>query len=391
LKEDDVVKKFPGRGKPFSEEDALEHLRRVGPIETTITDLAEIWGWSRSVASRTLTEWSKDGKITKAPGLNGKTTFTVRTPVQESEEPAHADQNAAHAADEQQQSAARSCQLPAPIAEQPQPILAWCRWAASVGVLAWCRWILGVVLIVLSVWLYISGLNLNAAFWPSLDPTGESKTVLRRGGIIIETVNYVVPSAIALGAGRFLWGFWSVTTVMGATAEASYVRSALGAGEVSRKHTIEERDRLHGVVNSVAAPVSDASAADARERVKTAGENRKSDCRKSRSLDLETCAKAKATLVQAEADLRQVNATHDEDVRTAERRHQEDVAKAKDALKDLPVISADKNPILAGITALVPVEVPEAWANRIVAALWVALFSFGPCILLRRGLARTKP
>jgi hypothetical protein len=91
-------------------------------------------------------------------------------------------------------------------------------------------------------------------------------------------------------------------------------------------------------------------------------------------------------MVKAQDDLSKANAKHDDDVKAAEERHRDDVAKAQADLKNLPVISADKNPILAGIMALVPVEVPEAWANRIVAVIWVALFSFGPCLLLRRGL-----
>ena len=110
------------------------------------------------------------------------------------------------------------------------------------------------------------------------------------------------------------------------------------------------------------------------------------DTPKSKSLDLEVCNKSKAALAQAEAALKNASETHDADVRRAEQQHRKDVADAQDKLKKLPVISADKNPILAGIMALVPVEVPEAWANRIVAVLWVALFSFGPCLLLRRGL-----
>ena len=42
------------------------------------------------------------------------------------------------------------------------------------------------MLIGLSIVLYIVGLNLNATFWPGLDPTGESKGILRAGGAVIE-------------------------------------------------------------------------------------------------------------------------------------------------------------------------------------------------------------
>jgi hypothetical protein len=164
------------------------------------------------------------------------------------------------------------------------------------------------------------------------------------------------------------------------------VRSSLGAGEVSRKQTIEERNRLQGIINSVVKPVSNDTVKYAQAAVDTAKATAKTDCAKNKSLDLEVCNKSRAALKQAEIDLKKVSETHDDDVRRAEQQHRDDVANAQADLKDLPPISADKNAVLAGIMALVPVEVPEAWANRIVAVLWVALFSFGPCLLLRRGL-----
>jgi hypothetical protein len=313
--------------------------------------------------------------------------------------------------------------VPAPV--EGYGVLAWCQWAASVGVLA-CRWFLGGLFVLLSIRLYGASLFLNATFWPGLAPTGDAdaKAILAAAGVVVETVKYAVPSAVSIASTmmsrafkRGLWTFWIVTMTTAAVAGASFLRSNLGAAEVSREATIKERTRLEGIINSIATPVPEATVVDARNRVETAKGNRKTDCPRNRSLDIEVCNRAKTALVQADADLKQTNETHDADVRGAEQQHRKDVADAKDALDRLPKISTDKNPILAGIMALVPGledgtpsthpiqgderagdgpqsvahEVPEAWANRITVWLWVAIFSFGPCLLLRAGLALLAP
>jgi sRNA-binding protein len=93
---------------------------------------------------------------------------------------------------------------------------------------------------------------------------------------------------------------------------------------------------------------------------------------------------------KAEDDLKKANEKHANDVTVAEQRHRDDVADAKVKLDRLPVISADRNVVLAGVAAVLP-WIPEAWVNGTVAGLWVALFSLGPCMLLRLGLALLTP
>jgi hypothetical protein len=405
--DDNVRRLRPGRA--LTEQEALGQIRHAGRIEVaSITALGRIWNWEQSRASKAVIRWRKAGHIVREAGAGGH--VIIRVPGQERQESGQ--EQGQEGAQERQEAQEQGqehdivspqefgvpgvpADVPAPLPVVHAPAIVPAGVPAPVvkqplelhDVLVWCSRGLGVVLIGLSAAIYIMGLILNASFWPGLDPTGDSKTVLRAGGVIIESVNYVVPSAIAVAPqGRFLWGFWSVTMVMGATAEASYVRSSLGAGEVSRKQTIEERDRLQSIVNSVVKPVSNDTVKYAQAAVDTAKATAKTDCPKNRSLDLEVCNKSRAALKQAEIDLKKASETHDDDVRRADQQHRDDVADAQAKLKDLPVISADKNAVLAGIMALVPVEVPEAWANRIVAVLWVALFSFGPCLLLKRGL-----
>jgi hypothetical protein len=404
------VFEFPrGRAKSLSEAEALgrlfDQIRRDGRVEVeSITALGKIWNWTQSRTSKAVTRWKRAGHIVREQGAGGKLVIGFpghERHEQESEGHERHEQGKEHVIDPPQEHGIHAAvpgvpaHVPGPLLVVPGPAIIPAGVPAPMvkqslelhDLLVWCRRVLGVVLIGLSIVLYIVGLNLNATFWPSLDPTGESKGILRAGGAVIESVNYVVPSAIALAPqGSFLWGFWSVTMVMGATAEASYVRSSLGAGEVSRQTTINERTRLLGIVDSIVKPVSNDTVKYAQAAVDTAKATAKTDCPKNRSLDLEVCNKSRAALKQAEIDLKKASEMHDDDVRRADQQHRDDVADAQAKLKDLPVISADKNAVLAGIMALVPVEVPEAWANRIVAVLWVVLFSFGPCLLLRSGL-----
>ena len=74
----------------------------------------------------------------------------------------------------------------------------------------------------------------------------------------------------------------------------------------------------------------------------------------------------------------------------AEERHRKDVADARSTLDRLPMISADKNVVLAGVAAIVP-WASEALVDGLVAGLWVALLLLGPCLLLRLSLMLLVP
>jgi len=262
----------------------------------------------------------------------------------------------------------------------------------SHGVPAWWLWSLGVVSIGLSVALYGAGVLLNSTFWPSLATSEKNMAILAVVGFVIETSNYTIPTIVSIASMMSrarkigLSGFWILTMTAGAVASASFVRSNFGAAEVSRNQTIKERSRLEYGVSKPMDPVSDAAVVDARKRVETAKAVAKADCAPVKTKDIDQCNRSRAALGQAEADLRNANAKHGADVKLAEQRYREDHEKAQADLKALPVISADRNVVLAGVAAIMP-WASEAWVNGIVAGLWVALFGFGPCILLRGGLA----
>jgi hypothetical protein len=262
-------------------------------------------------------------------------------------------------------------------------------WRPTVSVL--CQWVFGGMAVALSFVLYAISTFLNMTFWASLNPDVTAKMILATAGFTVEFSNYVIPTVLAfapsskLGLRRVVRAVWCLTMVITAVAGASVVKSSLGASQESRKQTIDERDRLQGIINSVVAPVSDDAVIDARKRVEAAKGVRKTECAPVRTKDIDRCNQSTDAVRQTEAALASENTKHANAVTAAEQQHRNDVADAKDKLGRLSVISADLDMVAAGVEALVP-GVPEALITRGVVVLWVLLFSVGPCAFLRLGL-----
>jgi hypothetical protein len=262
-------------------------------------------------------------------------------------------------------------------------------WRPTVPAL--CRWTFGGMSVLLSFVLYAISTVLNMSFWAGLNPDVTAKQILAAAGFTVELSNYVIPTVLAfapsskLGLRRVVRAVLCFTMVITAIAGAGVVKNSLGASHVSRKETIEERDRLQAIVKSNVKPASDDAVKDARGRVDTAKVNRKTTCAPTRTLDVDECNKARAEVLKAEAALASENTNHASAVTTAEQRHRDDVAGAQAKLDRLPVISVDLDIVTAGVEAIVP-GVPEAWVTRGVVVLWVLLFSIGPCAFLRLGL-----
>jgi hypothetical protein len=262
-------------------------------------------------------------------------------------------------------------------------------WHLTVPVL--CQWVFGGMSVALSFALYAISTFLNMTFWASLNPDMTAKMILATAGFTVEFSNYVIPTVLAfapsskLGLRRVVRAVWCLTMVITAVAGASVVKSSLGASQESRKQTIDERDRLQGIINSVVAPVLDDAVIDARRRVEAAKGVRKTECAPVRTKDIDRCNQSTDVVRQAEAALAIENTKHANAVTAAEQRNRNEVADAKDKLGRLSVISADLDMVAAGVEALVP-GVPEALVTRGVVVLWVLLFSVGPCAFLRLGL-----
>jgi hypothetical protein len=72
---DDVIE-LP-KVKVLSEDEALDYLRREGPIEG-VSNFAKLVGWERTRAQRMLARWQLDGAVVLKPGgPGGKTAVSV--------------------------------------------------------------------------------------------------------------------------------------------------------------------------------------------------------------------------------------------------------------------------------------------------------------------------
>ena len=380
------------RVRPLTAEEALALVHETGSVGS-ITQLSKLLRWDRSRTSRAVALWERQGEILRKPGPGGAAVIIAVIAVKVRDEPpAHpAAQPARPCANP-----ARPCANPAqPCAHPAHPILGWLRSAFRHSVTAWCRVLFGIVLGAASIALFGASVFLNAAFWPGLAQSEDAKAVLAVFGVTIEVCNFTIPSAASLismsrSFRRGLWLLLALTMVTAGIAGSSFVRSNLGAAEVSRDQVNKERDRLQGIIRSAAVPISDAAVADARSRVKSVETLRKSACAPTKSLDLDECSKAKAEVLKAEVALATENTKHTAAVAAAEERHRKDVADARSALDRLPMISADKNVVLAGVAAIVP-WASEALVDGLVAGLWVALLLLGPCLLLRLSLMLLVP
>jgi hypothetical protein len=400
----------------------LARLREAGVVEVaSIAALGRMWGWKRERTSKALVRWEGAGCIEREDRPKG--TIVIRVPgLIPADDPAcngggpgpgddfpagkPTGNPQVSASDDVPPVAGEPDFVPAPdipagnlrVPAVPAPVKWWITWrpVGLPAVPALYRWIFGGMSVALSFALYFISTFLNMTFWANLNPDMTAKGILASGGLVIELINYTVPSAVAFvpSTQRVLrlvvWAVLCVTMVATAVAGAGVVKNSLGASQVSRKQTIEERNRLQGIIDTPLAPISDASVVAAREKRDTAKAVARSDCPKNKSLDVELCSKSKAAWVKAEADLTLASEKHDTAVTAAEQQHRKDVADSKAELDRLSVISVDLDIVAAGVNAIIP-GVEEVLVTRGVVALWVLLFSLGPCALLRLGLSLLAP
>jgi hypothetical protein len=245
----------------------------------------------------------------------------------------------------------------------------------------------GVGISTLSLALFGVSVTLNSTFWRSLATTSEAGIIMATVGGIVETINYVVPSAIAAVESRTwrvaAYGLVGATMLTAAIASTSFVRANLGADEARREYITKERARLQQIIEAPPPAQSSDGIIAAQEATATANANVKADCKRMWTDRCHDAKDAQKKAQEAQTTLATAHDTATENASTQDRKNRE---KAAAALAALPVQSGDANVLLAGVSAIIP-RASEAVVNGIVAALWVVLFCAGPCVLLRVGLA----
>jgi hypothetical protein len=223
----DEVIEFP-KVKVLSEAEALDYLRREGPIEG-VSRFAKLAGWERTRAQRMLARWQRDGAVVLKPGGPGGRTaisaprvavddlaaarapaqMTVRCGAQPSAPDAHPAHRVAHP---------RS-HLLGSISAVPTPASI----LASVMALVFVALALGG-----------TGIIMNARYAASLGSSDEGATVLAVVGVAVDLLAMIFPSvALALwrrghrSLAMVPWTMWPVMVVLSLMATAGFASSNL--------------------------------------------------------------------------------------------------------------------------------------------------------------------
>ena len=221
----DEVIEFP-KVKVLSEDEALDYLRREGPIEG-ISKFAKLVGWERTRAQRMLARWQRDGAIVLKPGgPGGKTVISAARAALDNFPAARAP---AHPP------VRRDAQPSAQDAHPAYPVARPCRHLlGSISAAITPASTSAMVLFLVALALGGTGIIMNARYAASLGSSDESATVLAVVGVAVDLLAMIFPSvALALwrrghrSLAMVPWTMWPVMVVLSLMAAAGFASSNL--------------------------------------------------------------------------------------------------------------------------------------------------------------------
>lgn len=234
---DDVIE-FP-KVKVLSEDEALDYLRREGPIEG-VSRFAKVAGWNpqRTRAQRVLARWQRDGAVVLKPGgPGGKTAIS-----------------AARATVDNFPAARAPAQLPVPPDAQPcaqgvhpaHPVARPRSYLpGSIAAAITPAMIPPVILFLVALALGGTGIVMNARYAASLGSSREVATVLAAVGVAVDVLAMVLPSvAVALwrrGHRRLAivpWCVWPIMVLLSLMASAGYASVHVGEALAERSKRV---------------------------------------------------------------------------------------------------------------------------------------------------------
>jgi hypothetical protein len=221
---DDVIE-FP-KVKVLSEDEALDYLRREGPIEG-VSNFAKLVGWERTRAQRMLARWQLDGAVVLKPGgPGGKTAVSAprtavhdllaarapaQLPVRRGAQPSAQDAHPAH-----------------PVARSRGQLL------GSISAAITPASTSAMVLFLVALALGGTGIIMNARYAASLGSSDEGATVLAVVGVAVDLLAMIFPSvALALwrrghrSLAMVPWTMWPVMVALSLMAAAGFASSNL--------------------------------------------------------------------------------------------------------------------------------------------------------------------
>jgi hypothetical protein len=208
----------------FDDDEALMWLSDTGRVETSLSELAQQFGWTLTKLRRSLSAWVKAGHITQATGGRGKVVLTA---LRSSE------QAAAQLVDR-----AFRIEMPAP-QETEKPVRSMVATMASAVLLATAVGLTGV------------GLIMNARFAASFGQTVEAGVLLATIGLAVDMLAVVMPTVAAqlwqrrsvLAAGA-AWSIWLAALTMTLLAATGFASTNIGDAVAGRAKIAGESSAL---------------------------------------------------------------------------------------------------------------------------------------------------
>jgi hypothetical protein len=208
----------------FDDDEALMWLSDTGRVETSLSELAQQFGWTLTKLRRSLSAWVKAGHITQAAGGRGKVVLTSVRP---------SEQVAAQLVDR-----AFRIEMPSEPAAQ-KPVRSIVSMLASIVLLATAVGLTGV------------GLVMNARFASSFGQTVEAAVLLATIGLAVDMLAVVLPtvavqlwhrrSVLAAGAA---WSIWLAALTMTLLAATGFASTNIGDAVAGRAKIAGESSAL---------------------------------------------------------------------------------------------------------------------------------------------------
>jgi hypothetical protein len=220
---------------PFGDAEALAWMGEQfdGNAETTITDLARKFGWSRGKLRRRLASWTEAGHITQRPSSTGK---LIIAPATEPARPLRAGGLGLT-----RQAAARLVERAFSIDVAPGHDLRRSPLAIAGAAL----------LVVTAVAMALVGLVMNARFAASFGQTAEAAALLAMIGLAIDVLAVSLPSVAAQlwhgrsrSASAVAWSIWLIALTMSLLAAAGFASTNIGDAVAGRARIAGENSTL---------------------------------------------------------------------------------------------------------------------------------------------------
>jgi MarR family len=224
------------------------HGQPDGTIVTTVSDLARTWGWNRSTTSRRVKVWVASGQLVRAPGPDGRSVFTARTP----DVPQPCDAAAGLALPSAKSLAISTVSVAVQSAAQGEdPLVGIVHDGSPIAALRVTRAAGGAALAALAVAVAWFGIRINAWYGGTLGRTPEASTLLSGLSVSADVLALILPTTARTlwtdrrrMAAAVAWALWTITIAVALMATVGFAALNIADTTAARTKTVTERAAL---------------------------------------------------------------------------------------------------------------------------------------------------